>query len=93
MEQMEKGEHSALFGSRAVFTFVQPTAKQKITYREQQARLRRAVARHKDLQEGCVLDTMEKGGEDERLKDTRNERKKEIIIDTCRVYSAYLENI
>jgi hypothetical protein len=77
MEQMEKGEHSALFGSRAVFTFVQPTAKQKITYREQQARLRRAVARHKDLQEGCVLDTMEKGGEDEGLRiQEMKERKK-----------------
>ena len=37
--------------------------------REQQARLRRAVARHKDLQDGVVLDTMEKGGE-EALENT-----------------------
>ena len=39
------------------------------SFREQQARLRRAVARHKDLQDGVVLDTMEKGGE-EALENT-----------------------
>lgn len=61
MKELKKGEHSALSGTRALFTFVQPTAKLKITYREQQARLRRSVARHKDLQDGVVLDTMEKG--------------------------------
>ena len=59
---MQKMEKSTLFGTRAVFTFVQPTETKKITYREQQARLRRAVSRHKDLQEGNILDTLEKGG-------------------------------
>lgn len=60
---MQKSERTSLFGSRAVFTFVQPTEKKKITYREQQTRLRRAIARHKDLQDGSLLDTLEKGGE------------------------------
>lgn len=60
---MERSEHSSLHGSKAVFTFVQPTEKLKITYREQQNRLRMAVARHKDLQDGCLLDTLEKGGQ------------------------------
>ena len=60
---MERSEHASLHGSKAVFTFVQPTEKLKITYREQQNRLRMAVARHKDLQDGCLLDTLEKGGQ------------------------------
>ncbi|TRY76452.1 hypothetical protein TCAL_14725 [Tigriopus californicus] len=58
---MERTDQSSLFGSQAVFTFVHPTEKLKITYREQQSRLRLAVARHRDLQEGAVLDTLEKG--------------------------------
>ena len=59
---LRRGEHGSRVGSRAVFTFVQPTEKKKITYREQQARLRRALARCPKLQEGSLLDTMEKGG-------------------------------
>lgn len=62
LKRMEKNDQSSLFGTKAVFTFVQPTEKLKITYREQQSRLRLAVARHRDLQEGAVLDTLEKGG-------------------------------
>ncbi len=42
---LRRSEHGSRLGSRAVFTFVQPTEKKKITYREQQARLRRALAR------------------------------------------------
>lgn len=61
LKRMEKNDQSSLFGTKAVFTFVQPTEKLKITYREQQSRLRLAVARHRDLQEGAVLDTLEKG--------------------------------
>ena len=34
MKELKKGEHSALSGTRALFTFVQPTAKLKITYRD-----------------------------------------------------------
>ncbi|XP_059083982.1 lateral signaling target protein 2 homolog isoform X2 [Tigriopus californicus] len=61
LKRMERTDQSSLFGSQAVFTFVHPTEKLKITYREQQSRLRLAVARHRDLQEGAVLDTLEKG--------------------------------
>ena len=32
-KELKKGEHTALSGTRALFTFVQPTAKLKITYR------------------------------------------------------------
>ena len=42
------------------------------SFREQQARLRRAVARHKDLQDGVVLDTMEKGGEAKKMLENSN---------------------
>jgi len=47
---------------KAVFTFVLPRKQERISYRESQSRIRRAVAQHKDLQHGLVLDTLEKGG-------------------------------
>jgi len=40
---MVRLEHSGRVGSRAILTFVLPVERKKITYREQQARLRRAI--------------------------------------------------
>ncbi len=60
---LRRSEHGTRVGSRAVFTFAQPTEKKKIPYREQQARLRRSLARCPKLQDGSILDTLEKGGE------------------------------
>ncbi len=69
---MCQSEHSSLYGSCAVFSFVQPTEKKKLTYREQQTRLRKAVAKHEHLQEGTLLDTLEKGGNSSHQEQTRN---------------------
>eukprot|EP00096_Caligus_rogercresseyi_P002629 TRINITY_DN14827_c0_g1_i1.p1 TRINITY_DN14827_c0_g1~~TRINITY_DN14827_c0_g1_i1.p1 ORF type:complete len:160 (-),score=21.49 TRINITY_DN14827_c0_g1_i1:767-1246(-) len=49
-------------GGGALFTFVQPSVSQKLPYREQQYRLRRAVSKHHWLStHGSLLDTLEKG--------------------------------
>ena len=55
--------HTRENGELFVFSFLQPTASRKISYREQQELLRISLEEHPEFnKQGIILDTIEKGG-------------------------------
>ena len=55
--------HSKENGEIYVMSFLQPSQKRKISYREQQELLRIALEEHPEFnKQGMILDTIEKGG-------------------------------
>ena len=46
----------------AVFSFVQATRTQRVSYRDQHEQLRGALSRHPVFRQGRILDTLERGG-------------------------------
>ena len=56
-------------GELFVFSFLQPTKRWRVSYKEQQELLRIALEEHPEFnKQGMILDTIEKGGKNQTMK-------------------------